>query len=345
MLNLWRRHVRKCRHSSRRSKSCTCPIWVEGKLHGTPVRKSLDLRNWDAAQKVVRDWEARQSVSVGLVEAFQRFLADCSARNLGVETVGKYALLRREMEARFGSRPVDSVSVEDLALYRESWKMAPLSAAKKIERMRTFFRFCAGRGWSVQNPASFVKPPKITASPTLPYSDDELVKIREAVDAYPDRPRGRRVQLRAFVLLLEHSGLRIRDAVCMRKDKIGDGKLMLRTSKTGQVVWLPLPPEVLKALDPLPALPFWSGECDPKSAVGDWQRTLARLFKIAGIPEGHAHRYRDTLAVRLLNRGVSLENVAALLGNSLKVCEKHYTPWVLSRQNRLEEDIRKAWIA
>jgi hypothetical protein len=72
MLNLWRRHVRKCRHSSRRSKSCSCPIWVEGSLHGAKVRKSLDLRNWDAAQKVVRDWEASGNAAVGVEEAFQR---------------------------------------------------------------------------------------------------------------------------------------------------------------------------------------------------------------------------------------------------------------------------------
>ena len=75
-----------------------------------------------------------------------------------METLKKYRLLRREMAAVFGKRPVDSVSVEDLSRYRESWTMGPLSARKKVERMRTFFRFCVARSWCSRNPASLLKP-------------------------------------------------------------------------------------------------------------------------------------------------------------------------------------------
>jgi hypothetical protein len=39
---------------------------------------------------------------------------------------------------------------------------------------------------------------------------------------------------------------------------------------------------------------------------------------------GVAHRLRDTFSVSLLERGVSIEIVATLLGNSVKVCEHHY---------------------
>lgn len=344
MLNLYRRHVAKCSHRTRRSKACACPIWVQGTLNGTWMKKSLGIRSWEAGQKVVRDWEAKQSVSAGLGEALDRFVADCSARNLGFETMKKYQLLRREMEARFGNRPVDSLSVEDLARYRESWKLAPLSAAKKIERMRTFFRFCVGRGWCSGNPASFLRPPKISQSPTLPFSDEDLEKIHKALDAYPDRPKGRQDQVRAFVLLLEHSGLRITDAACLAKDKIRNGRLLLYTQKTGQPVWMPLPAEVLAALDHLPEKLFWSGDGKPRTATGDWWRTLNLLFKIAGVQDGHAHRFRDTFAVRLLSCGVSLENVSILLGHAdIKITQKHYAPWVRSRQDRLEEEVRKVW--
>ena len=76
---------------------------------------------------------------------------------------------------------------------------------------------------------------------------------------------------------------------------------------------------------------FWTGESNPKSCVGDWQRSLRRLFRLAAVPDGHAHRFRDTFAVELLLAGVPLERVSILLGNqSVKVTEKHYTPWVRS---------------
>jgi integrase/recombinase XerD len=52
---------------------------------------------------------------------------------------------------------------------------------------------------------------------------------------------------------------------------------------------------------------------------------------------------RDTFAVELLQKGVSLETVAIILGNSIKVAEKHYSPWVKSRQDSLTAEIEKAW--
>jgi integrase/recombinase XerD len=89
---------------------------------------------------------------------------------------------------------------------------------------------------------------------------------------------------------------------------------------------------------------FWSGIGNPKSCVADWQRSLTRLGKLAGV-KFHADQLRDSFAIGLLTNGVSLETVAVLLGNSLKVCERHYNPWVMGRQNRLEEAIRRTFAA
>jgi hypothetical protein len=52
---------------------------------------------------------------------------------------------------------------------------------------------------------------------------------------------------------------------------------------------------------------------------------------------------KGTLAVRLLNKGASLEDVAALLGNSVAIVSKQYAPWVKSRQNRLEEAVLRTF--
>jgi len=64
-----------------------------------------------------------------------------------------------------------------------------------------------------------------------------------------------------------------------------------------------------------------------ESATGDWQRAFKGVFKEAGIPDGHAHRLRDTSAVALLQAGVPMDRVSVLLGHSrIKVTEKHYSP-------------------
>ena len=82
----------------------------------------------------------------------------------------------------------------------------------------------------------------------------------------------------------------------------------------------------------------------PKSAVGDWQRALKRLFHLAEVPTGNPHRFRDTFAVELLLAGVPIERVSILLGHqSVRITEKHYAPWVRARQEQLEADVRRTW--
>jgi integrase/recombinase XerD len=110
----------------------------------------------------------------------------------------------------------------------------------------------------------------------------------------------------------------------------------------------PLPPFLVTELetirDPNAQHFFWTGEGKPKSCVGDWQRSLKKLFRLSGVPDGHAHRFRHTFATNLLLAGVPLDRVATLLGHTnSKITEKHYAPWVRARQGQLEADVRKVW--
>jgi len=155
-------------------------------------------------------------------------------------------------------------------------------------------------------------------------------------------------RIRALVLLLRHSGLRIGDAVMLERSRITGDKLFLYTAKTGTPVYVPLPEFVFTALEAAPKINeeyfFWSGESKPESASGDWQRVLKGVFKEAKIPDGHAHRFHDTFAVGLLQAGVPMDRVSVLLGHSsIKVTEKHYSPWVRARQEQLEADVRRTW--
>jgi integrase len=58
----------------------------------------------------------------------------------------------------------------------------------------------------------------------------------------------------------------------------------------------------------------------------------------------YPHRYRDTFAVSLRLQGVSLEDVAVLLGHATPaITAKHYAPWVHARRHRLEKMVSKTW--
>lgn len=73
-----------------------------------------------------------------------------------------------------------------------------------------------------------------------------------------------------------------------------------------------------------------------KGGLSTWDQALRKLFKLAKVEEGHSHRFRHTMATNLLNKSVSVEQVAAILGNSPAIVYKHYAPWVRSRQDALD---------
>jgi len=366
MLTLYRRHRKDCKHygkpratSAQEKDRCQCPIWVQGILGNKDLRQSLGTSSWRSADDTKREWEDHGRVVVAaealapmtIVRACAQYLQDARARGLKRPTLYKYRVLfhrLRSFARAEGLRFLSELDLMRLRSFRSCWPDHNLAALKNLERLRAFMRFCQDADWITDNFALKLKNPKVTQPPTLPFTRDEVAAIVTACDSYPDRANAARV--RAFVLLLRFSGLRIRDVVTLRRDRInGDGKLFLYTAKTGTAVRLPLPAIVTEALERIP-LPvgsahfFWTGESKPKSAVGDWQRSLARVFKLARVEKGHAHRFRDTFAVELLLAGVPLERVSILLGHqSVKVTERHYSPWVSARQEQLEADVRRTW--
>ena len=178
-------------------------------------------------------------------------------------------------------------------------------------------------------------------------------KILEAAErireTHPKMPLGCEKRLKALILLMRYSGLRISDAVGLKRETIGSGgRLFLYQAKTGHPVVVPVPDFVMKALkdcDEGNEYYFWTGMGKLKSGLTEWQDRLKKVFTMAGIPDGHGHRLRDSFAVSLLERGVSLETVSMLLGHqNIHTTRLHYAPWVQSRQIALEESIKKTWI-
>jgi integrase/recombinase XerD len=351
VLVLFRRHEKGCRYTSRDERRCRCGIWLDWHVAGKRVRKPLGLRDWQAAQQRARDLEAdgfvESGVSPTIEEACKKYLADAEARQLRETTLQKYRVLLEQLKAFAQSNGLVFISdfnLDRTHAFRQSWVNRGMSARKKLEALRTFFGFALDNRWIKENPAKKIKSPQVEQSPVMPYTEEQMTAILKAVEKYPDKANA--VRLRALVLLLRYSGLRIMDAAMLSRDRIRDGRLMLRTAKTGTVVHLPLPPSVIQALEACPGkpYPFWTGVSKPKSAAFVWQRSLAKLFKLAGIQDAHAHRFRHSFAVGLLLEGVTIENVSALLGHeSVKTTIRHYAPWSLARQQQLEDAVKRTW--
>lgn len=243
-----------------------------------------------------------------------------------------------------------------LSKFRATWKDGPRTAGKKLERLRAFFRFAHDRQWVESNPATRIKLPKVSIRPTMPLSHEEMVKILTTCDGLqitaPLEGKLNAHRLKTLVLLMRYTGMRISDAVGLTSDRLDGKRLFLYKQKTGVPVYTVLPDSVLKALEATPRVTdsryFWSGNGKRETAVCDWQEKLKKVFDLAGVSKagGNAisHRFRDTFAVELLLAGVPIERVSILLGHqSVRETERHYNPWVRSRQEQLEADVARTW--
>jgi integrase len=130
---------------------------------------------------------------------------------------------------------------------------------------------------------------------------------------------------------------------------LNENKLFLYMQKTRVPVYVPLPQHLMAELKALPLTGgyfFWSreGNSQLETATGNARRSFRKICKEAKVKNGHPHRFRDTFAVNLLLQGVALETVSILLGHtSIKITQKHYSPWVKSRQQKLESEIERTW--
>lgn len=353
MLVLWRRHTQECshRHQGRDYLKCHCPIWVDWRVSGRRIRKPLYLRDWQIAQQRAREMEATGLPTTGapltIDDAFKKFVKDAETRGLKPPTMRKYDLLQRNLNEFCKGRGLiflNQLNVDQLREFRTTWKLNPRTAAKTLERLRSFFKFCLDSDWIEKNPAKAIKPGKVADADVLPFNDSEIATVLKACHTF----NGNGDRIKALTNLMIATGLRIGDASTISRNRfVQDGdswKLELRTAKTGTSVYIQLQKSVVQAIEALPGKhPFWSGESTAANCASVWQEAYRKLFKHAGI-EGHPHRFRHTFAKNLLVSGVPLETVSLLLGHrKLAITERYYARFVPERQASVEAQVRKSW--
>jgi site-specific recombinase XerD len=364
-LELYRRHSsQKC--SSTDTVVCTnrrrpCPIWISGtKPDGTYVRESLKTRDWKHAEKIKRHWEEqgqRPTAPAGpvRVEDFRkRFIDNTKAEGKGHETVRKYEQLFKQMETFTANKGIRFVSEFDLPLleeFRSTWPDGDLSKQKKQERLRKVFKYAYSHKMIERNAALDLGKIVVRPGQVVPFTDDEMVAIESAAKARigdegrTKEERERSKQAYALILLMRYSGLRISDATMLSLDKLVGNRLSLRTQKSGKDISVLLPPPVIEAMNTFKPVSnthfFWDGAVTLKSLTNLYRDSyLAPVFKAAKLTGNpHPHQFRHTFASKLLSSGTSVENVAALLGNTPKIVWKHYAAWVKERQEALDEAV------
>jgi site-specific recombinase XerD len=358
-----------------RSDVCSCPLHVDGKYRGERLRQSLNTRSMRLAERRLTallrridgkcesdnpttcNPRTRRTVGEAVVlDENRNYRGDIEYSSYRKYRT-KLHLLRSFCE-REGITDLADVNLDVLEDYRRTRNIGQVTWKVELQALRTFFGYCITHKWISGNPAREMKSPRnVKPNEVVPYTLREEAEILAACDRIGSAKYKRvaavyeRLRAKAMILLLRHTALRISDVATLEKNAVTwDGecrrwRVFLRTQKSGESVFLPIPQSVKLALDVVP-LPrnapqdcpyyFWNGQTERRAAVGIAERTLAAVFTKSGVANAHAHRYRHTLATRLLGDGASFQEVADILGNTEAVVRKHYGKWSKKRQTNID---------
>jgi site-specific recombinase XerD len=202
-------------------------------------------------------------------------------------------------------------------------RLTPATIAHRLGTLRMFFLRIAEWGWDEA-------PPRVPMFPgDLPRLDRPLPKALDdaaAAKLLRAAQGDRRMLVRVTVEMLLRTGLRVSEYTSLRADAvvlIGAGPwLHVPVGKLHQDRYLPLHPQLVTLIDGyraahVPAdhpllLPRENGRPLDRHTV---TRMINRAGAAAGLGHIHPHQLRHTLATQAINRGMSLEAIAALLGH------------------------------
>jgi integrase len=174
-------------------------------------------------------------------------------------------------------------------------------------------------------------------------------------------PKNFAARLGAFIDCGRYGGMAIID-ICHFEPKVNLGRnnvLTYRRKKSGEVASVLIPPEVaarLRCIPPEdgsdPDKPFRFPGTNVATNCQTWRKRFQNLCAMVGITEVETeigtkhqprpHMLRDSAAIAAIVNGVSLDNVAKLLGHAnSQMTEEHYLFWVKRRVDSCIEDQRR----
>jgi site-specific recombinase XerD len=363
-INIFVRHSADCEHKDDRFyKRCDCKKWLEWFANGKQHRISAKTRSWTTAEDVValkRDQYKDGNIAAAvanvtpeaptgskrptIADKIPLFVTAKRSAGRGEVTLDKYEteLPRFEqfMKKRSKFYPED-ITTDDLIAYQGTWdELYPskLTRAKVQERLKSFVRFACtvAHAAEVLDRSKFqaVKIKKSDHQKADPFTDAQVDKMLAKIpvvfagsDIDLVKLRGR---LTALIHLMVSTGIAITDACRLRKADFENGWLDINRQKTETKVRIqldaPLVKELLLVKNGNPEYVFWDGSAKLPSLTGLFQKHLRRVMKAAGCyKKGNlSHRFRDTYAEFLFDRGCSITQVAAALGDSEATVRKHY---------------------
>ena len=188
------------------------------------------------------------------------------------------------------------------------------SASRKLNSIRTFFRYLKNEGIINQNPSLDVLHPKYNLAPPRILSEMEYRALRDATkeDA----------RTYALVEVLLQTGMKIGELANLRVSDISEKNIHIRSYGKSPERDVPMNKAVKKAIDDyLKVRP--DGKTDhlfitrngKQLLIRNIRQIIARCFKEVGIEKATVNDLRNTFIAHQLKNGAPIEYIARLVGH------------------------------
>ena len=265
-------------------------------------------------QKRCTDLEVLDTSAEG---ALKKFIGTKRLEGIADSTLRRYADENLKL-IRFLRKPLYEVTTYDLRFYLSYRRQQGKVSNRTLDGMRrcysSFFGWLAAEGMIGRNPCAALSQIKYRKMVKKPFSAVELEKIRKACQTERDI---------AIVDFLYATGCRVSEVVALDISDIDFDNLECRVLGKGNK-------ERIVYLSPVAAMhlqeylrsrrdfseALFAGKGSDRIGKNGIEALLKRIGKAAGVENVHPHRYRRTLATNLLDRGMNIQDVAAILGHA-----------------------------
>jgi len=294
---------------------------------------------------ILSDYDVQQkSTELVIYEGENDKLLKSYASCLAVEgkqprTIKEYVSVLRRVGQTLNV-PFKEMTTYDLRLYfsmRMSSGLQNTSVDNERQYLSAFFKWMFNEGLITKNPCATIKKIKCPEKEKKPYSDVEIELLRSACKS---------VKHRAIIEFLLSSGVRLEE--CSNMD-ISDVDLRsltvtVRDGKGGKdrttyinavtAYWLE---KYLSSRNEEGQALFYGNKCEriSKRGIGDICQTLG---KCAEVDHVHPHRFRRTLATKLYERGMPIQEIQLILGHKNITTT---TGYISISKSRLENSYRR----
>lgn len=243
------------------------------------------------------------------------FIAAKRVEGRSEKTLGRYTYVLNKLAASAGI-PLGRIQIGHIRTYFTAEKERGISERSMDGDRSVFSSFF---GWLhkedliKKNPCANLNKIKYAKKVRIPYSSTDIELMKEACRSIRDR---------AIIAFMLSTGARISEVCGLNRDDIdfqameckvlGKGNKE-RTVYLDNVSAMLLRRYMAERKDESRAL--FAGRGTDRMAPDGVRRMLKRVELKYGVENVHPHRFRRTLATNLINHGMSIQEVAAILGH------------------------------